>query len=105
MITIGMTYEIVTPESAERGEADEYGWHLEKQEWCPGLLHEYLEHMEGCQVEASSSEIDEHTWWTAYRANDGTREYYETGAELSLSLHVEGATLSTMKRIDKLLTV
>ena len=105
MITLGVTYETVTPESAEQGDVADTGWHLERETWKPGLLREFLTPLLRHHVEPSESPgISQRTCWTAYNTNEGTREYYETGAEQSLSFHISGATLSTMRRIHRILT-
>lgn len=80
-------FEIVTPESAADGEAAERGVVGDFES-----LREALEAWNGygCHVECDSapaSVANPPRWFTAYGVNDGTREYYETGAEESRSLH------------------
>ena len=104
MIEIGVTYEIFTPESIEFGDAEERGWEWETQEWKPdGTLRDMLRDFKGCQIEPSDSQLGPGTWFTAYKTNDGTREYYETGAEKNLSLHISGASAGTIRRIWRML--
>ena len=103
MITIGTTYELITDESASEGESEEQGWEVEKANWQPGMLREFLDEFRYYFIEPSSSYVDKHTWWTAYDVNEGTREFYEDGIYKNLSLHINGATDATMRRIDNLL--
>ena len=105
MITIGITYSVVTAESAEHGDYDRTGWERETETWKPGKLREALETMiEHGHIEASCWPFQlDHAWWTAYDSG-GTRAYFELGEEKELGLHIDGATASTMRRIHKLLT-
>ncbi len=104
MITIGITYAVITPESAEQGDFAEIGWEQEPEQWAPGMLRDILEDWRFYHVEASSSEFQPGDWWTAYNVTEGSAHYYETGEEQSRSLYIEGATASTLRRINRLLT-
>lgn len=98
-----ITYETVTPESAEHGDAAEHGWIINGQGsrvtlgdcfWAlrnAGAI--------GCHVEASEYPVREPRWLTFYKVN----EDYATGAETSWSLHFpETATAATRRRIARL---
>lgn len=98
-----ITYETVTPESAEHGDAAERGWIINGQGsrvtlgdcfWAlrnAGAI--------GCYVEASEYPVREPRWLTFYKVN----EDYATGAETSWSLHFpETATAATRRRIARL---
>lgn len=94
-----ITYEIVTPESAEEGDAEERGWIDEdgvsmkpdKYDTQDGitavdkaikfLKHEYA-------TDASSSRFNEGTWYTNYEYSQD----YSTGAVESRSYHLKGFT-------------
>lgn len=91
-----VTYEIVTPESAEQGEANERGY---AEHGC--TLREAVAYMCGeGGLEASDSEAGLARWLTAYN----TDEDYATGAETSHSLHIpERITASSRRRLYWLL--
>ena len=85
-----VTYEIVTPASAEHGDADERGFIVEDATLRDALA-EWDGH--GCHVEADSYPVSLErgtvpTWFTAYKVNDGTRDFFETGSEESRGLHL-----------------
>ncbi len=104
MIQIGITYDVVTPESAEHGDFAESGWELETQPWKPGMLREILKDFRFYHVEPSGYPFQPSDWWTAYNVTEGSPHYYETGEEQSRSLHISGITASTAHRINRLLT-
>lgn len=80
-----MAYEIVTPESAEQGDADERGW-IEKKSEQYGTLEDLIR------------VVRDHTWleWSSSRprgrhdwiVSEG-EENYRTGANTSYSLWIE----------------
>ena len=79
-----VTYETVTPESAEYGEADERGWILEG-----GTLRDAWEVLRnagaiGRHVEADSHPVRDPRWFTFYDVS----EDYATGAATSYSVHL-----------------
>ena len=99
-----VTYDIVTPESAAEGDYAESGWILDDGDIG---LREAIDHWDGigCHVEADSYPLNGHhlSWLTAYKVNDGTRDYYETGAEESRSLHIpDCVTPASRMRIARL---
>lgn len=77
---IRTTFEVVTPESAEEGDAAERGWVDETGErhTVAGAIRE----LEGC--EASSSAFHPGIWYTEA---EGTTDY-ETGAVTTRSYHL-----------------
>ena len=100
MITLGITYEIITPDSAAIGDAAERGWYTDKKEWQPGDLRQAIEVLkERGYIEASDSTLGDYTWFTAFDSGERCRWNFETGGYENLSLHVDGITLSTRKRI------
>jgi len=98
-----VTYGIVTSESAENCDYAEQGWIHEE----PTDLRTAIDGFYGCHVEADVCPVSlalVPRWLTAYRVNDGTRDFYETGAEESRSLHLpESITPSSALRIARLL--
>jgi len=100
MNKFSVTYEIVTPESAEYGDAEDRGWVVED-----ATLRDALEACNGCgcYCEPDSSFRERPRWLTFYKVNEGTREYYETGAEESRSLHIpDTVTVASARRIARL---
>jgi len=118
MPRIRFTYQTITPESAIHGDFADHGY------WVDGWKHsmkddpeavikaaaagEYdvdgtlgyaLEQARDLNIReySNSGEIDGHGWWSSV---DPDQNYY-TGEEIYYSLHVDGATLSTKKRIDR----
>lgn len=78
------TYEIITPESAEEGDAEERGWIDEEGQEC--TPEEAFKMVEGC--EPSASDYTGGVWYT-------DNEYhtdFKTGAEESRSYHLKGFT-------------
>lgn len=109
MRKIKITYEIVTPESAEHGDAEERGWIdeegevIEPDKWDleDGLTHvdlavAFIEN-EGHEggIEVSSSPPGPHDWVTGYKYN----EDYSTGGIENRSYHFEGFTDAEMMEI------
>jgi hypothetical protein len=85
MILVSMTYEIVTQESAEQGDADSRGY-----EWqdMPHTFRELVERMRE-HPEPSSSPLHAagaHDWFTSYPDTD-----YRTGEEKTTSIHYSRA--------------
>ena len=103
MILFNVTYEQVTPESAEYGDVSDSGFigaYL--------TLHEALEALnwQGCHIEGNSCPANGCDWITAYKTNDGTMEYYKQGIEESRSLHFpDSMTDSSRNRLMRLLGV
>ena len=100
-----VTYEVVTPESAEHGDAEDRGFIAEDL-----TLRDALDAWDGAgyHVEADCCPVDGGPygvprWFTAYKVNNGTRECYETGAEESRGLHLpDDVTPETALRIARL---
>jgi len=95
-----VTFEIVTPESAEHRDADEIGYVCENE-----TLREAAKHIGESAHEADSSpfsRMNPPRWLTHYKWN----EDYATGAEESRTLHIpRGITPSSAMRIARLLGV
>lgn len=90
-----VTYEIVTPESAEDGDAAERGFEMQdvslREAW------EFLR-WQGGHCEASDSHILTARWLTLYGEQD-----YRTGSYTNYSLHLpEGLSQNTRLRIARL---
>ena len=103
MILFNVTYEQVTPESAEHGDFSDSGF-IGKDLSLPDALEAL--NWQGCHIEASSYPANGCRWITAYKTNDGTREYYEQGIEESRSLHFpDSMTDSSRNRLMRLLGV
>ena len=98
-IRITSTYEAVTYESAENGEADERGWADEDGQLFDPKEHEGEEDPEQEAVDAaiahlyneganepSSSRVSPHTWWSA---TDPVVDY-STGANTYYAFHLSG---------------
>lgn len=79
MLKISMTYEIITPESAENGEAEEIGFVFENEECTAKELAQYIER-EGFTEPSESSGVAR--WLTCY----GDVDPY-TGETENRSLH------------------
>jgi len=110
---IRISYEIITPESAEQGDAEERGWYDEE-----GILIEIdkFDKSIGMTIaekaadtitqypgeegfEASSSEFHVGIWYTAYK----TEYDYETGAVTNYSFHLYGFTEDEERAIYNIL--
>jgi hypothetical protein len=104
MVRFNVTFEIITEESAENGEAEENGFIDE------GLtLREALDcvtatdscHCEQSGIEASDSRISEARWFTVYNGAD-----YLSGIYENRSLHIpDCVTASSRQRIARLLGI
>lgn len=99
-----VTFDVVTPESAEHGDFAESGYVIQDVS-----LRDALAELDadGCHVEADCCPVSLQCpprWFTAYDTNQGTREYYERGESESRSLHVpDNVTPSSRLRIARLL--
>ena len=99
---IKTSYEIVTPESASCGDVDSRGWIDETGEAFEPDAYDTaegktrvdlaIEYLREKNAEPSASYYHSGVWYTEYQSNDGTREYYETGAEENRSYHLAGFT-------------
>jgi len=98
---IRIAYEIVTPESAEHGEADSRGWiddigqsmepdayDIAESKTRVTLAVEFLGDLGS--LEASASFFHSGVWYSEYGANQGTRDYYEKGEEETRTYHLAG---------------
>jgi len=93
-LKIKVTYDIVTPESAEQGDFAETGWENQEGEvfdsvedaieW---LKREGIDH-------ASSSAFHENIWYTGQEDED-----YKTGAVKRLSYHLKGFSKDEQKQV------
>ena len=99
-----VTYELVTPESAEHGEAEERGFVAEDID-----LRSAIEEIGYCAMEADSYPISHKNpprWFTNYEYGNGTRDYFEKGIEESRSLHLpDNITPSSALRVARLLGI
>jgi len=81
----GITYQTITPESAEHGDYEDSGWEVEEQ---VENLSEILKVANSYGIyEPSSSKIIGGEWWSSIDPS-GTRSYYEEGEETYYSLHI-----------------
>ena len=88
---IGVTYEVITPESAENGDFEETGWEdehvsMEPDEWdveegitAVDKAVEYIQDRGPVQNSGN--------WYSTVDAS-GTRDYYEKGKEVYYSFHL-----------------
>ena len=97
MAAFNVTYEIVTPESAENGDVDESGFIAENVSLRDALA---LVSKNGVEcVECDSSPCSHPRWITVMNGME-----FETGAQESRSLHIpDGVTASTARRIARLM--
>lgn len=99
----GITYETVTPESAEHGEADSSGVYMDNMLFAEAMS--YLRNLGaiGCYCEADSYPVSTSCpprWFTFYEVDQD----YTTGAVTSYSLHVpHNVTPSSRMRIARAL--
>lgn len=102
MATFSMTYDIVTPESAEHGGVAESGFHIETIKLgSKGREHNEmslstairLARNEYCNVDNGNG---------SFYSNGGDMNY-RTGSETSYAVHFDGLTPSTLKRVARLL--
>lgn len=108
---ITITYETITPESAEQGDAEDRGWIDEEGE---SMLADEFDLEEGLTVvdkavaflkknyatEPSSSHFDDGVWYTAYDYDHD----YETGATENRSYHLNGFTTEEAEEIFNRMT-
>lgn len=125
MITFAFTYSTVTPESAEHGDHADHGYVVDgwkfsmnddeiredminvnpeayREEWKAGsgLLTHLIKVARGYGIcEASDSSIGIGTWFSS----TDPEQNYQTGEDTTYSFHVDGVTLSTLRRICRLL--
>lgn len=100
-----VTYEIVTPESAEQGDVDERGYAAQDTDFRTAIRmvqETRTNRVSGVEcVEPSCSDIGSARWVTVQNGME-----YETGAQESRSLHFpDQLTPATRKRICRLLGV
>ena len=80
MIAISKTFEIVTPESAEHGDAESRGFEFKDE---PTSFRELVDLMkEHPQGSSSPCSGDVHAWFTSYGET-----CYKTGEERTTSIH------------------
>ena len=96
---VGKTYEIITPESAEHGDAEERGWVFDAT---PMTLRELIREIEELGgVEPDSSPVPRKgTRLTLYESDPDTD--YQTGAETREALHIR-APENAMRRLKQIL--
>ena len=102
MAKFDVTYEIITPESAEDGAVAEHGFlaqDLGLREAVELVKSTRTSLCEGIKyIEASDSRIDHARWITVYNGME-----YETGAEESRSLHFpKHVTAASRRRIMRI---
>ena len=98
-----VTFETISPESAEHGDVEESGFYAENCKLRDAV--EYLGYpADG--LEADCYPAGGARWITAYDVNNGTREYYESGTVENRSLHFpDSMTDSSKMRLMRLLGV
>jgi hypothetical protein len=99
-----VTYELITPESAEHGEAAERGFELENASLrdAIGAATGSSYHAEADCYPVNSNCVP--TWFTFYQHEAGTAHEFETGELTNRSLHIpESVTVASRLRIAKLL--
>lgn len=97
-----VTYEIVTPESAEQGDAESRGficWDVTLREALQSLFETRTSQVDGISaIEPNDSEYQRARWMTVYNGAE-----YLTGANESRSIHfperVTGATRARLVRL------
>lgn len=92
-----ISYEIVTPESAEFGDAEERGWEDEK-----GIefdnIEEVVEFLEdNGPMEPSASFFHKNMWYNGPVIQD--RNYFETGEEKTLSYFLRNMTEDEQEQV------
>lgn len=102
MFLFSVTYEIVTPESAVDGDADERGFELEGaslRDAVACVCETRTNEVDGCAVEPSSSVIGDARWISVINGME-----FRTGACETRSLHIpEGVSGASRARILKLI--
>lgn len=101
---IGVTYDLITPESAENGDVEESGWEdehvsMEPDEWdvedgitAVDKAVEYIQDNGGVQNNGDGS-------WYSTVDPSGTRDYYEKGEEVYYSFHLNNFSDDEMNEI------
>ena len=97
-----VTYEILTPESAESGEVEETGFILENATLREAAAEVFGTRTSRCGgvecVEPNDSRIGEARWITVYHGME-----YETGAHENRALHIpDHVTAASRRRIARL---
>ena len=98
---VGKTYEVVTPESAEHGDAEERGWQFDTE---PMTLRETMREIEklgGYEASWNTSQAYKVTQVTLYGIDADTN--YQTGADTTYALHISGPA-NAMRRLKQLLS-
>jgi len=90
---LAVSYQIVTPESAEAGEAAESGMSVPRR---PAGVREVMAWLEKCH-EVSSTLIDAYTWATTSPELD-----FYSGGETTYSVHVYGITAAQKARLFRM---
>ena len=108
MLNFDVTFEIVTPESAEYGDAESRGFVVENVSLRDAIYavcgSEDPRFLPYC--EADCSPVRSPRWFTFYKVNEGTPDYFETGAEESRSIHLpESLSDASRMRIARLFNV
>lgn len=98
-----VTYEIITPESAEYGDADERGYIFESctlREAVDAVFETRTSHCDGISaIEANEYPVSSPRWITVYNGGE-----FQTGAHENRSLHFPDAvTPSSRRRIARLI--
>lgn len=116
MATYALTFETITPESAEHGDAAARGFAREPTPIKPtrtytmlladriclrAAINEARNH--GAVHSSSGAHIDEHTSFYQAYAQAGTDDEFRTGALTYYCAHFGGVTASSMRRIARLL--
>ena len=102
MLEFDVTFEVITAESAEHGDAESMGYEAEKVS-----LREAIDAMgQGEQgMEANEYPVSNPRWVTAYDTNRD-RAYWEQGETVNRSLHFpDTMTASSKLRVCRLLGV
>jgi len=105
MARFNVTYEIVTQESAEQGDAEERGFISQDSTLRDAIADLHATRTSACggveAIESSASDIANVRWFTVYNGME-----YESGATESRSLHVpDSVTTASRKRIARLIGV
>ena len=97
-----VTYEIITPESCEHGEAEEQGYSAQNID-----LREALELVSGgVDFHADCYPCHDVRWVTAYNVHEGTHKGYTSDSTENRSIHFpKHLTESTRFRIMRLMGV
>lgn len=102
--TFSVTFEVVTPESAENGDVESSGLEGENLSFADAVRYATGESTprfaKGYIAEPNDSRIEHARWITFYNVEQGTRRYYATGEEVNRSIHFpESLTPSSRARI------